>query len=543
MNQSPPRFWSRAALSVFTFLLLCASALQYLSGAQQAEFSYFSDEPSHYVTGLMIHRYLDEWPLPSPVAFARSYYHHYPKVALGQWPPVFYVIEAAWMRVFGISPASILALMALYTAFTGTVLFWFAARSCGFWIGLAAPILFLLLTVVQESNSSIMVDIIMTGGILTATAVCGRLVESPHRKYVVQFALISVVTMLIKANAMLLALLPVTAALLTGRFMRFVRTPVVWLAVPIVLAGVVPWYLAASRIVSRTMSGQLGLDFTRSAIYSYSKSTAIVFGPVLLIAAIGLWTAFLRPAWRRELTPSTAALPAMGICCLVFHFVVPNGPDLRYMMPVFAWLCVAAAEGTHWIASRLPLPAPRREWAGAAGVLMLFTATTFKLHHKVNLGARAAVNEIQARVTGTGPVVLVVSGDIEGAVIAEAARVDPHRRWIVYRGSKIAATSTWMGRNYRLSVNSPTELKAKLDSIPAHFLLLENGNHYAVAHHEFFRRMVADFPGQFQRFGTPSPTVALRSNNPFERCIHSLPIDMEHSLGGTINLPEIGCDP
>ena len=253
---------------------------------------------------------------------------------------------------------------------------------------------------------------------------------------------------------------------------------------------------------------------------------------------------FLRPAWRGKLTPQSVALPAMGVSCFVFHILVPNGPDLRYMMPVFAWLSVAAAEGAHWLVSRLPLPAFPRALAGFAGLLLLFCGTTFKLHHKQDSGARAAISEIHSRVAATkGPVVLVVSGDVEGAVIAEAARVDAHRRWIVYRGSKIAATSTWMGREYQMLVNTPAELRAKLDSIPVHFVLLENGNYWSLPHQDLFRRMLTEFPNHFRPLSPPSRIIAVQLDNPFVSCIHPLPIDMENTLGGSIGLSDASCRP
>jgi hypothetical protein len=52
----------------------------------------------------------------SPLAFARNYYAHYPKLAIGHWPPVFYVAQALWIIMFPATRNSVLVMMALVTA-------------------------------------------------------------------------------------------------------------------------------------------------------------------------------------------------------------------------------------------------------------------------------------------------------------------------------------------------------------------------------------------------------------------------------------------
>ena len=52
------------------------------------------------MTGLMVRDYIAAGFPDSPFRFAENYYLHYPKVAIGHWPPVFYSIQAAWMLIF-----------------------------------------------------------------------------------------------------------------------------------------------------------------------------------------------------------------------------------------------------------------------------------------------------------------------------------------------------------------------------------------------------------------------------------------------------------
>jgi hypothetical protein len=80
--------------------------LQWRGNAYGAEFAAAADEPAHYVTGLMVHDYLARGFPSNPLEFARGFYSRYPKVAIGHWPPVFYIVQALWTSLFTESRAS-----------------------------------------------------------------------------------------------------------------------------------------------------------------------------------------------------------------------------------------------------------------------------------------------------------------------------------------------------------------------------------------------------------------------------------------------------
>lgn len=106
----------------FVLFLSLTVAFQVIKGGYSAEFGETSDESAHYITGLMVRDYVASgfpWP---PMEYAENYYVHYPKVALGHYPPVFYVLEAAWMLLFGPSRVSVLLLLGTLTALFATIL-------------------------------------------------------------------------------------------------------------------------------------------------------------------------------------------------------------------------------------------------------------------------------------------------------------------------------------------------------------------------------------------------------------------------------------
>ena len=104
------------ALVAFCVALPITVMFQYLGGVYASELGGHPDEPAHYVTGLMIRDYLASGFHSGPMTYAKDYYDHYPKVALGNWPPFFYMIQSAWTLPFSPSHASVLRLMAVLTA-------------------------------------------------------------------------------------------------------------------------------------------------------------------------------------------------------------------------------------------------------------------------------------------------------------------------------------------------------------------------------------------------------------------------------------------
>ena len=126
---------SRCCACALPFLLFFAIVIliQYFVGAYRSEFGSEPDEAAHYVTGLMVHDYITHLFPGNPMHFAKDYYEHYPKVALGHWPPMFYVIQSAWTLIFTPSRISIILLMAVLTAGASTILFNFLRAKFGTW--------------------------------------------------------------------------------------------------------------------------------------------------------------------------------------------------------------------------------------------------------------------------------------------------------------------------------------------------------------------------------------------------------------------------
>lgn len=130
-------------------LLALIVALQSLGGAYSNDFGGNSDEPAHFVSAVMLRDFLLHGGFSHPAAFARSFYLHYPKVAIGQWPPMLYAILGGWMVVFGVSRAAALAMIAVAAGVTAMLIYLVGRPRVGRPAALLACVVFLASPLVQ----------------------------------------------------------------------------------------------------------------------------------------------------------------------------------------------------------------------------------------------------------------------------------------------------------------------------------------------------------------------------------------------------------
>src|SRR5438105_11655512 len=241
-----PSSWSMATSrldipAAFILLILAIVLSQSLSGAFASEAGGHPDEPAHFVTGLMVRDYLVSHRAASPLSFAEDYYAHYPKVAIGHWPPVFYVIEGAWMTLFGWSRSSLMLLIALITAGMCTYVYMCLRDRLGRLIAAATALALLLLPVVRQYSNMVMADVLLAALMFASAVAYARYLETHRWMYSALFAVFAGLGILTKGNAITLAVLPL-AAIIGSERRRFLSSWTFWFPLPVVLVVCGPWY-------------------------------------------------------------------------------------------------------------------------------------------------------------------------------------------------------------------------------------------------------------------------------------------------------------
>jgi hypothetical protein len=241
-------------VGIFCLLLVLTLTLQIRSGAYQSDFGGHPDEAAHVVTGLMVRDYLTGplWSGVHPMRFAEDYYARFPKVAIGHYPPGYYLVEGLWL-VPSRTKTAVLLLPAALTAFTAWIIFMAGRRMMRFTAALSASVLFISMHLVRSYTAIVMSDMLLVVFCLLAVLGFARFLSTGRAIWSLSFGALAAGAILTKGSGLLLALVPPVALLLTGR-LKAVLAPKLWLAPLPVLLLAVPWLLATSHITAEGMS-------------------------------------------------------------------------------------------------------------------------------------------------------------------------------------------------------------------------------------------------------------------------------------------------
>jgi glycosyltransferase involved in cell wall biosynthesis len=448
--------WSWRALVPYAaaglaYLSLVAAALFHL-GAFQAEFLGF-DESAHVVTSLMVHQYVHDglWAGLAPLSFARDYYDHYPKVAIGHWPPGFYIVQSVWLALTGVSRASFLLLSSLLAALLGLVAVWLCRRE-----NLPSPLSFAAGAVtalspsVLANASEVMSDSLAAICLLVAAILCRFWLPGLTLSRGLAFAAASAAAALVKGNAFCFALLPPLALAVSSRI-RSLLLLRAWLPLLAAAVFLMPWYLhtwdlAVAEVFP--LPDRSVLNRFRYVLSRNSLGLLSLAGPPMAIFA-ALSYPSLWPRWPAMLSVPPALF-------LFLTFLSPH-TDLRLFLATVPVLCFAAA-------CRLRSLPPLL----SAGILLTAAAAA---HFYSPLQPKSSQGFVQAASWARShpaflsrPVLVASNAGGEGAWIAELALHSPSPQSTTRRASKILASSDWMGQNRRLLFQNDAELRSILAS-------------------------------------------------------------------------------
>jgi hypothetical protein len=457
------KWWAGAAL-----LVLCTAFFQWKSGAYSSDLASTPDEPAHVVSGLMIHDYVvrilrpGPAPLPlNPRAFAEAYYVHYPKVAIGHWPPLFYVVQAVWMLVFGRTKTALLLLMLAIVAITAILVWDHARRLAGDqWVALCAAAVFLLLAITQQSLSAVMPDAMLA--LLAAVAV--RLAWGTPGKQMWLW-MVATAAILVHARGAPLLVLPLLAIARNGPSNTF-RQRSLWIAIAALLL-VLPWLLFVRQ------TGDLSFASFVSAAAMFPMNMARALGVVPF--AMTVLGAFVVP-YREQKDWLGMTSIVLGTWLFFSFAIVPW--DNRYLMLILPACILLMTGAWRWLALRV---APAVRLPSRVVVHILAIATAFNclsrppLWSKPNAGYEAAVRQVMNGPDAASTVYLIAGGPIcEGAFVAGVDLADRPARHFVLRSSKVLSKSDWSGDGYQPLFQSPQEMAAFLAASPVSVVVIEN---------------------------------------------------------------------
>ncbi len=297
-----PKGLSRNLTAFLAFFLFCLG-LSWRSGLLHSEFGRYQDEGMHYITGLFVQDFLTSGHWSRPMHFAQQYYLHLPKVALGNWPPGFPLMQTAWGLIFGVSRVSMLFGMIVLTTWLAFLVYKAGLKYFGPVWGVLGAVLLIAAPLTQEQTAMVMAEIPLAAASFLAISSFVRFLESTKPRDSAAFALWTVCAIMIKGNGWVIALAAPLILVFTGK-LRLVRNAWLWIAGFLIAVVCIPYTLITMSIVTA------GWDTRTFPGFHYEWTTlGIHLG--FVIHSLGIPKS---PPWR---------LSAYSRRC--FHAAIPSG--------------------------------------------------------------------------------------------------------------------------------------------------------------------------------------------------------------------------
>jgi hypothetical protein len=490
--------WRDACIFICFFALIVA--LQWASGAYHAEFGGYPDEPAHYVTSLMVRDFLAGMNWWHPLDYAQRYYHCYPKVAFGHWPPLLYVLQAGWMLLFSASRTSI----RLEIAFTTAVLAYSVFCEGRRWFsGYAAPVLAGLLTIciplVQIYADEEMAESLLTLMCFWAAIWFARYLESEKWQDNLRFGIFFALAVLTKGNGWLLAGIVPIALVLTRKF-RLMRNWQFWVAPLLVAATCLPWQLLTLGLAEQgwTAGTEPSIQYTVSALSQFAVILMQTAGVALgCLALLGTAVTVLAPALRGYCSSSPAAMLGLVLCTWMFHAIVPAGvEDRKMLIAVPAWVLFIFAGG-YWLADQLPLRgvlALRRNWLVAGIGAIVFGLSGFAIPHQWHYGYAEAAQFITSSPQLRNDTILTSDDSTgEGLLISEIAMRESRPGTVIVRATKALADMNWNASRYQSLYSTPKQVSDAIEKLHVDLVVFGTfGGSHSLRHNELLGEALRD---------------------------------------------------
>jgi len=434
-NRRDRWLWPAAGIIAATLI-----AVQAGSGAFQAEFTGHPDEAAHFVSALMIYDYLAILPKTNPVTWAEQYYLHYPKVAIGHWPPAFHLLEAGWWLLFAPSRTTALLLLCLIATVTITILYRLARSSLPLPVTVGVVALAIASPVFQQSLEQTMVDmlcLLWTVLLMDATV---RLIKRQDRNACLLVVLWLVGAALTKGTALCLAPVPLVALLASGQRLRI---PIRWYIVGVVgFAGAASLYLWMGDVRSWG-----GMSFNEP-------------WPGGLIGNVAGWGCLGLAILGVQRKPLALAAASVVVSALAVSVFVRAMREDRHWIIVLPAILILAGFGVArfrlaWIA--VPL---------AFSGLLLFPYTFYRQ-------SKAGFGDLLGQVPRPSRMLVSSAGLGEGAWIAVCSVAEKRPGSFIVRATKVLAEEGWNSEGYHLLPQTPAEVLRRLDELAVAVIVID----------------------------------------------------------------------
>ncbi len=444
---------------------------------------YNNDESRQLMTGAFWCDVFTEWPIDDPAGFAKRYFAQYPNLGLLVSPPLFYCMEGAAFRVFGVGPTPARVLLGLFTA--GFLIgWWHWVRA---YIGTAAAtwttLIVGLIPDLFELSGHVMLEVPFLAWMVASVLAFRRYLRTQRGLWLWAACAAAAAVGLTRFHAPIV-LGPLAAEFVAARRWRLLLQPRFWLPV-FLAAAVCGTYGFLNLSYYQTWHTLLASNgFGSPALLSGKILRSLGVAPMILTVG-GLGAVLAVPRARRG-----AAWPVVAwfLATVVMWLCISYQP-VRYL--AYAWPA-GVALGLGVVFLYADQFGRRRTAHMLAAVALVATAWETYANFRPGLHgyARAAEQAMAASQTGR----LFIHGRQDGVFIWQVRRHDPDLRHAVFRASKtLSSGEPDANKDYRPLLESPEAMLDQLEALGVDVVVSEDRpeiNH--PAYHTFLRLLSSD---------------------------------------------------
>lgn len=465
----------------------------------------------HYLTGLLVQDFLTSGHWTAPMQFARQYYLHLPKIALGNWPPGFPLMQTAWGLLFGDSRVSMMFGMIVLTAWLAWLVYRAAERYFGVGPAAVGAVLLIASPLTQDHTAMVMAEIPLAAASFLAIGAFIRFLDSGLRRDALLFAFWTFAAIMIKGNGWVVVLSAPVILVCTGRLKRL-GNPWLWIAGLLVGLLCVPYTLFTMRIITQ------GWDTTSFPGFAYEWASlgihlgfvAAILGVPLTIVAVGgaLYSVFRPRAGRlSERDPFWIGMVVYAIMIVAFHVAIPSSIEPRKIYQIAPVMCLLVLAGIDGIANLLPRSVPFARPLVSAAAAIVFFFTGFSLLPEYDPGFGPAVASLIARPESRGAAILISSNpqwsDSEAALISEWAERRRNDGTYLIRGNKLLSHTIAAPPGqpeFALNFSDRASVLKALSDVPISFVILHTTEApISYPHHALLKAALDSDPAEWEK--------------------------------------------
>lgn len=461
-------FWPAAFL--FATVIL---GFLYFGGAFTAEFSGAADEPSQFVTSLMVHDYIGLRPHPAPRPWAEQYYIHYPKVAFGHWPPGYHLLQSVWWFAFPPGRVSAMFLNAALALAASLLFYVLVRRIRPGWPAVAATLLLLAAPVTQQALAQTMAELPCLLCALCTLWSLTRLLERPDPRYLATLVVSIGAALLMKGTGVALVPGALLAVLASGIWKRLPARLVAGIILAISLPCIV-FFLAQDHSSLRRLTMWAGVTFHIPWRIDILPDLGGAGLTALATAGAGL------ALWRRQPAGLAAAALLSGFILTSYFLRAIREP--RLWIATLPFLLLLALTAYAWLERH-------SRWAPVAFLAISLPLFPFEFYRQRPLGFAALASQVSLpeRMLISSP-----AGWTEGCWIAVVALREPRPASLILRATKNLVRTNWNTSFYELLASSPAAIEQILDESVVNIVVLHNAVTPApLPHHSLLLRTMS----------------------------------------------------